>query len=94
MTSSIVYSLYLQYNIDFTIFFLSNHVYYKNNNNCIRLVQLLLHSFFLQVKDLLDDALKERSMVWDNKMRLGIDEEPALGFPSLDEIGKNFNENN
>ena len=43
---------------------------------------------FLQVKDLLDDALKERSMVWDNKMRLGIDEEPALGFPSLDEIGK------
>ena len=39
-----------------------------------------------QVKELFDDALKERNEAWDLYGRLGIPDKPKLGFPTLEEV--------
>ena len=40
----------------------------------------------MQVKELFDDALKERNEAWDLYGRLGIPDKPKLGFPTLEEV--------
>ena len=40
----------------------------------------------IQVKELFDDALKERNEAWDLYGRLGIPDKPKLGFPTLEEV--------
>ena len=44
---------------------------------------------FNQIKDLFDDALKERTKQWNLMKRYNISDITNLGFPSLDEIGIN-----
>ena len=45
--------------------------------------------YFSQIKDLFDDALKERTNQWSLMKRYNISDITNLGFPSLDEIGIN-----
>ena len=42
--------------------------------------------FHFQVKELFDNALRDRTRRWDLKTRLGVSDVPKAGFPSLEEV--------
>ena len=47
---------------------------------------LKIRGFHFQVKELFDNALRDRTRRWDLKTRLGVSDVPKAGFPSLEEV--------